>query len=63
MVMQLQVPQLDQAYKKFQELGGSSEEKPTKPKLKELSEHLKHVFLSQGNKNPIIISSTLSKIE
>lgn len=31
--------------------------------LKELPEHLKYVFLSQGNNHPTIISSSLSKIE
>lgn len=35
----------------------------TDPELKELPEHLKYVFLSQGNRHPTIISNTLSKIE
>lgn len=44
-------------------MGGSIEEKPTEPKLKELPKHMKYVFLSQGNGHAAIISSTLSKIE
>ena len=45
-ILQLQAAQLERTYKKFEELGGSSEEKPTDPELKELLEHLKYVFLS-----------------
>lgn len=63
LLLQLQASQLDHAYKKFEELGVSIEEKPTEPKLKELPEHLKYFFLSQGNMHPAIISSTLSKVE
>lgn len=63
MVLQLQATQLDRAYKKFEEFGGSSEEKPTDPELKELPENLKYVFLSQEHKHPATISSTLSKVE
>lgn len=62
-VLQLQTTQLDRAYKKFEELGGGTEEKPIDPELKEHPERLKYVFLSQGNKDPVIISSTLLKVE
>lgn len=58
-VLQLQATHLDHAYKKFEELRGVSEEKPIDPKLKELLEHLKYVFLSLGHKHPAITSSTL----
>ncbi|XP_050908049.1 uncharacterized protein LOC127121636 [Lathyrus oleraceus] len=63
MVLQFQSSQLDPAYKVFEELGGSSEDKLTEPKLKELPEHLKYVVLSQGNRHPVIISSTSSIIK
>lgn len=55
--------QLDRGYRKFEELGGSSKEKPRELELKELHEHLKYVFISSGKRHPISISSTLSKIE
>lgn len=54
---------MDPTYKVFEELGGTSEHKPTEPKLKELPEHLKYVVLSQGNRHPVIISSTSSIIK
>lgn len=56
LALQLQAPQLEHAYKFFKELGGSVEEKPTNLELKQFSEHLKYVFLSQGNRHSTIIS-------
>lgn len=63
LVLQLQAAQLDRAYNFFEELRGSSEEKPTDPEPKEILEHLKYVFISQGNRHPAIVSSTLSKVQ
>lgn len=51
----MRVAQLDRAYKKIEELEGNSEEKPMEPELKELPEHSKYVFLSQGTPQLLVL--------
>lgn len=66
-LLQLQATHVDHATRKVEELGGNEQQsQPTvqkDPELKELSKHVKYVFLGEKPLQPDIISNSLSILE